>query len=80
MKEYQTNLYITFDTEGAIPSDVIKRLSAGGFILAQGSADFIYTWQTKPCFEDIIMLLDKTHALLKGTCVKYASETIATEE
>ncbi len=80
MKEYQTNLYITFDTEGSIPSDVMKRLNALSFIPSQGTADFIYTWKTKPTFEDVVMLLDKTHALLKGTCVKYSSETIATED
>lgn len=76
MKEIQTNLYVTFDTEGSIPSDVIKRLRTTGFMPSQGSVDFVFSWDTKPTFEDIIMLLDKTHALLQGTHVKYSSETI----
>lgn len=76
MREIQTNLYISFDSEGAKPSEVVRKLNSVGFIPSQGSVDFVYTWPGKPTFDEIIGLLDNVTELLRDTKVKYSSETI----
>ena len=77
----KTFLTITFDSEGAKPSDVVERLSMLGFKPAHGNYDFVYDWgnkdsESKVRVEDAVWFGDKVHATLRGSKVLFQLETI----
>jgi hypothetical protein len=79
MKTYMT---ISFDSEGAKPSEVVERLAMLGFKPAQGNYDFVYDWgsnndsQSDVGVDDAVWFADKVHATLRGSKVLFTLETI----
>ena len=73
MKSY---IIVTFNSEGAKPSEVANKLAMLGFKPAKGNYDFFYEWSKQPTLEDAIVLADKVHEMLRGTKVIFKMETI----
>lgn len=74
----QTNLIVMFSSEGEVPTQVTNRLKMLNFRPAQGSVDYVYTWDHKPSIDELITLADKVCAVLKGAKVYFNLETIET--
>ncbi|MCI4331752.1 MAG: hypothetical protein L3K19_07915 [Thermoplasmata archaeon] len=72
----ETYLRVTFDSEGARPSEVADRLRLFGFIPTQGNYDFVYDWRGDPGREQILDLCDEVGRLLKGYRVLFELETV----
>ncbi|RLF47596.1 MAG: hypothetical protein DRN20_05765 [Thermoplasmata archaeon] len=72
----KTYLTITFDSEGAKPSEVAERLAMLGFKPTQGNYDFVYEWGREATIEDALWFADKIHAALRGYRVLFKVETI----
>jgi hypothetical protein len=72
----ETYLRVTFDSEGARPSEVADRLRSFGFIPTQGNYDFVYDWRGDPGREQILDLCDEVGRLLKGYKVLFELETV----
>ncbi|MFQ6106068.1 MAG: hypothetical protein ACE5QF_00560 [Thermoplasmata archaeon] len=71
-----TYLTVTFNSDGARPSDVVQRLQALGFVPTTGNYDFMYEWDKNAGVEEAIDLADQIHHTLKGMKVLYKVETI----
>ena len=73
----KTYLTVTFDSEGAKPSDVVERLAMLGFKPTHGNYDFEYEWQDPSAnVQDAVWFADKVHATLRGSKVAFQIETI----
>lgn len=72
-----TYLTITFNTEGALPSEIMDALHGLGFEPTTGSYDFIYRWGNKATVEDAIYLADKVHQTLRGKQVLFKLQTVS---
>jgi hypothetical protein len=72
----ETYLRVTFDSEGAKPSEVADRLRACGFVPTQGNYDFVYDWQGPATREQILDLSDELARRLRGYRVLYEVETV----
>ena len=73
----RTYLKITFNSEGASPSEVKNQLLNLGFKATKGSYDFVYDWNSETReIEDLIWFADKVHATLKNCNVYFSIETI----
>jgi len=72
----ETYLRISFDSEGAKPSEVADRLRACGFVPTQGNYDFVYDWQGAATREQILDLSDELLRQLRGYRVLYEIETV----
>lgn len=72
----ETYLRVTFDSEGARPSEVADRLRSFGFVPTQGNYDFVYDWRGDPGREQILDLCDEVGRLLKGYRVLFELETV----
>ncbi len=72
----KTYLTVTFNSEGAKPSEIVDRLCMIGFRPTQGTYDFIYEWPKKATVKDAIWFGDKIHSVLKGYNVLFKLETI----
>jgi hypothetical protein len=72
----KTYLTVTFNSEGAKPSEIVDRLCMIGFRPTQGTYDFIYEWDKKATVKDAIWFGDKIHSVLKGYNDLFKLETI----
>jgi hypothetical protein len=72
----ETYLRVTFDSEGARPSEVADRLRSFGFTPTQGNYDFVYDWRGDPGREQILDLCDEVGRMLKGYKVLFELETV----
>ncbi len=74
MRTYMT---LTLNSEGAAPSEVTKTLTNLGFLATIGQHDYCYDWaKRKPSVDEVIELLDKVHARLRGMNVQYHVATL----
>ncbi|MFQ6128290.1 MAG: hypothetical protein ACE5QW_05260 [Thermoplasmata archaeon] len=71
-----TYLTVTFNSDGAMPSEIVQRLQALGFIPTTGNYDFMYEWDRDVSIEEAIDLANQVHHTLKGTNVLYKVETV----
>jgi hypothetical protein len=71
-----TYLTVTFNSDGAMPSDVVQRLQSLGFAPTTGNYDFVYEWNEKAGVGDAVDLADQVHLTLKGMKVLYKIETV----
>jgi hypothetical protein len=72
----ETYLRITFESEGARPSEVADRLQGFGFVPTQGNYDFVYDWAARPTSEQLLDLYDEVSRLLRGYRVLVELETV----
>jgi hypothetical protein len=70
-----TYLTVTFNSDGAKPSDVVQRLHSLGFVPTTGNYDFMYEWGEKAGIMEAVDLADQVHLTLKGMKVLYKIET-----
>ncbi len=71
----KTYLKVTFNSEGAPPSDIVSRLQSLGFKPITGAYDMVYEWDNGATVKDAIWFADKIHATLKGYSVLFQVET-----
>jgi hypothetical protein len=71
-----TYIRLTFNSEGAKPSDVIDRLCMLGFRPTRGHQDLVYEWDRNATVQDSIWFADKVHAVLEGLRVNFELETV----
>ena len=71
-----TYLMVTFNSDGALPSEVVQRLQSLGFSPTTGNYDFEYNWGREPSLEEAIDLADQVQHTLKGMKVLYKIETV----
>ncbi len=72
----KTFLSVTFNSEGASPSEVRERLMQIGLNATKGNYDFTYDWDKDPDVEVLFMLANRIHTALKGMNVLFSIETI----
>ncbi|MEA2054910.1 MAG: hypothetical protein U9O96_07405 [Candidatus Thermoplasmatota archaeon] len=72
----KTYLSITFNSEGASPSEIRNCLMELGLEATRGNYDFIYKWDKEPDVDMLLLLADKIHTALKGTGAMFSLETI----
>jgi hypothetical protein len=72
----ETYLRVTFDSEGAKPSEVADRLRSFGFQPTQGNYDFVYDWQGSASRDQILDLSDEISRRLRGYRVRIEIETV----
>jgi len=62
----RTFVVVTFSSEGGSASQVVNKLMDMGFETTLGSHDFVYHWDKNATAENVIALVDKVQAKLKG--------------
>lgn len=72
----ETYLRVTFESEGAPPSEIANRLLALGFEPTHGNYDFVYDWQGGASNEQILDLSDELTRRLRGYGVRFEVETV----
>ena len=72
----ETYLRVTFDSEGAKPSEIADRLRTFGFVPTQGNYDFVYDWKGSPTRDQLLDLSDEVTRLLRGYRVLFEIETV----
>jgi hypothetical protein len=72
----ETYLRVTFDSEGAKPSEIAGRLLTAGFQPTHGNYDFVYDWQGAATRDQILDLSDEITRLLRGYRVRFEIETV----
>jgi hypothetical protein len=72
----ETYLRVTFDSEGASPSDIADRLRTIGFVPTQGNYDFVYDWKGSATHDQILDLSDEVTRRLRGYRVLFEIETV----
>lgn len=72
----ETYLRVTFDSEGAKPSEIAERLQLAGFAPTPGNFDFVYDWNGSASREQIRDLSDEVTRQLKGYRVVFEIETV----
>ncbi|MGA8302076.1 MAG: hypothetical protein WA691_02940 [Thermoplasmata archaeon] len=72
----ETYLRVTFDSEGAKPSEIADRLRTSGFLPTHGNYDFVYDWQGPANREQILDLSDEISRRLRGYRVRIEIETV----
>ena len=72
----KTYLTIWFNSEGASPSEVVKRLQDMGFRPVKGYHDHVYDWKKEITLDDVLQLGNALHETLRGLNVTYKMETI----
>ena len=72
----ETYLRVTFDSEGAKPSEVAGRLRGFGFMPTQGNYDFVYDWNGDAAADQLLDLCDEITRLLRGYRVLFEIETV----
>lgn len=83
---YVTRVSIWFNSEGASPATVIKKLLEMGFTLVLGAYDFVYTHEADEEMSDadlsksILEIGNALHETLSGFKVMYALATHPVEE
>ena len=73
-----TYLTLTFSSEGSGPKAVTKALKELGFHPSRGVHDYTYDWgkHRRPDVEEILALMEKLHATLKGLNILYQVSTL----
>lgn len=71
----KTYLVVWFNSDGASPSEVNRRLMSLGFQPTQGSYDFVYSWEGGVGIDKVLEFGDKVYLSLKGTGVLFKLET-----
>lgn len=72
----ETYLRVTFDSEGAAPTEIAVRLLELGFHPTQGNYDFVYEWQGAASTAQILDLSDELTRRLRGYGVRFEVETV----
>ncbi len=72
----ETYLRVTFDSEGAKPSEIADRLRSCGFVPTQGNYDFVYDWRGTASRDQILDLSDELTRQLRGYRVLFEIETV----
>ena len=72
----ETYLRVTFQSEGAKPSEIADRLQEFGFAPTHGNYDFVYDWRGGATSAQVLDLLDEVARLLRGFRVLYEAETV----
>ena len=72
----ETYLRVTFDSEGAKPSEIADRLLSAGFQPTQGNYDFVYDWQGSATRDQILDLSDEITRRLRGYRLRLEIETV----
>ena len=72
----ETYLRVTFDSEGAKPSEIADRLRTSGFQPTQGNYDFVYDGQAPANREQVLDLSDEVCRRLRGYRVRIEIETV----
>lgn len=72
----ETYLRVTFDSEGAAPSEVADRLRSCGFVPTHGNYDFVYDWQGPASREQVLDFSDELSRQLRGYRVGIEIETV----
>lgn len=72
----ETYLRVTFDSEGAKPSEVAERLLLAGFSPTTGNYDFVYDWNGSASRDQVRELSDEVTRRLKGYRVLFEIETV----
>ena len=72
----RTHIRLTFNSEGAKPSEVVDRLCMLGFKPTRGYQDLVYVWDRNATVQDAIWFADKVHAVLEGLHVFFELETV----
>ncbi len=85
MSEYVTQVSVWFNSEGASPSIVIKKMLELGFIPVRGAYDFVYEHEQddmseSDLSESILEIADALHKALKGFRVFYTLDTHTKDE
>ncbi len=71
----KTFLLIWFDSNGARPSDVNRRLMSLGFQPMQGPYDYVYNWGDNVDVDEILRFGDKVHLSLQDSGVLFKIES-----
>ncbi|MCW6167182.1 MAG: hypothetical protein LVQ64_01880 [Thermoplasmatales archaeon] len=72
----ETYLRVTFDSEGATPSEIADRLRSLGFQPTQGNYDFVYDWNGGATTDQVLDLSDELTRRLRGYGVRFEIETV----
>lgn len=73
----KTYIQVTFNSEGAAPSEIKNHLLNMGFKATKGNYDFVFDWgKEKADINELIFFADKIHASLKNCKVLFTIETI----
>ncbi len=72
----KTYLTVWFNSEGASPAVVVKKLRAMGFKPVKGRYDHVYDWGREIELEEILQIGTAVHETLKGLKVIYKLETL----
>lgn len=72
----ETYLRVTFDSEGAKPSEIADRLRGFGFMPTQGNYDFVYDWRASPSTQQLQDLYDEVTRLMRGYRLLFEIETV----
>jgi hypothetical protein len=72
----RTYVRMIFSTEGAGPRAVAKIMEGLGFEPALGTHDFVYKWKKKTELEEVLDLIEKMHAAMKGMDLRYEVTTV----
>lgn len=73
----RTYVRMVFHSEGASPLDVLKVMRELGFEESMGMHDFVYKWKDRASLDEVILLVGKMHARMKGLDVNYEITTIS---
>ena len=85
MSRYETRVQVWFYSEGASPSNIVKKLLALGFKPVKGAHDFVYTHTEEEMSDEdlgsaILEIADALHKALNGFKVLYNLDTHLTDE
>lgn len=72
----ETYLRVTFDSEGAKPSEIADRLLQAGFSPTQGNYDFVFDWKGPATRDQVRELSDEVTRQLQGYRVLFEIETV----
>ncbi len=75
----KTYLVVMFNSDGAKPTEVTKRLLGLGFRPVRGNYDYVYEWDKRARTDDVIRFGDKVQLTLQGLGVMFRLETVGAE-
>lgn len=72
----RTYLTVTFNSDGAKPSDVNDALMGIGFRPTKGPHDWSYEWPGSASIDEVLEFGDRIHTALEGMGVMFQMETV----